>query len=215
MSEPTAGPESAEAFHARIMAATDDDGRLPVAVEDMPGWDIFPFELDGLRVKPVLPLADTEPGRMGEDPTTCACTREPDDELLVWSNDRWRLRQLPETGLPVMLTLDPLAHHDLNDLTPELAAELGTLMVAVAVAVEQLPSVGRAHVQKIGDGAAHLHLWFLGRPARSPQFRGSPLLDWEENFPRVPRAVLRANAVAVADRLVETVGGTSGPFARP
>ena len=30
--------ESAEEFHARVAAATDDEGRLPVAIELMPGW---------------------------------------------------------------------------------------------------------------------------------------------------------------------------------
>ena len=50
--------ETAEDFHARVAAATDDEGRLPVAIELMPGWDIFPFELDGLRIKPLEPLSD-------------------------------------------------------------------------------------------------------------------------------------------------------------
>jgi hypothetical protein len=40
--------ETPEGFHARVAAATDAEGRLPVAIEAMPGWDIFPFELDGL-----------------------------------------------------------------------------------------------------------------------------------------------------------------------
>ena len=68
-------PESAEEFYARVAAATDADGRLPVAVEEMPGWDIFPFELDSLRLKPLQPLADEEPPRGGEDPADCWCAR--------------------------------------------------------------------------------------------------------------------------------------------
>lgn len=63
--------ESAEEFHARVAAVTDDEGRPPVAIELMPGWDIFPFELDGLRIKPLDPLADEEPPRRGEDPSDC------------------------------------------------------------------------------------------------------------------------------------------------
>ena len=43
-------PESAQDYYDRILAAADADGRLPLAVEAMPGWDIFPFELDGLRM---------------------------------------------------------------------------------------------------------------------------------------------------------------------
>jgi hypothetical protein len=87
---------------------------------------------------------------------------------------------------------------------------MGTLIVAVSAAVEALPSVGRVQLAKYGDGGAHLHLFVFGRPARALQFRGSPLLDWEENFPPVPLEVHRANAEAVAQHLVAAVGG-SGP----
>ena len=55
--------ETAEEFHDRVAAATDSEGRLAVAIEAMPGWDIFPFELDGLRIKPLEPLADDEAPR--------------------------------------------------------------------------------------------------------------------------------------------------------
>lgn len=134
--------ETAKEFPARVAAATDDEGRLPVAIELMPGWDIFPFELDGL----------------------------PDD----------------------------------------LAAEMGLLMVATTAAVEELPSVGRCHMGRYGDGGAHAHPFFFGRPARMLQLRGSTLLDWEENLPAVPDDVRRANAGHVGRRLVERFGGT-GP----
>lgn len=205
--------ESAEDFHARLVAAADDEGRLPVAVDLMPGWDIFPYELEGLRLKPLRPLLEEEYPRAGDDPATCLCADGPSDERLVWANERWRLVHVTQTGLPLMMTLDPVDHHDLNDLPDDLAAELGVLMVRICTAIESLPSVGRAHVQKLGDGAAHLHVWFLGRPARTDQFLGSPLLDWEESFPRVPTEVLRGNARAVAERLTASVGGAPGPFA--
>ena len=205
-------PESAEEFHARIAAATDEEGRLPVAIEAMPGWDIFPFELDGLRVKPLEPLADAEPPRVGEDPTECPCRTAPDAEQasrVVWGNERWQLVTL-DMRLPVALILRPVAHHDLADLPDDLASEMGRLMVAIAAAVEALPSVGRCHVGRYGDGGAHLHPFFFGRPARMLQLRGSTLLDWEENLPPVPEDVRRANAAFVADRLVAKVGG-QGP----
>jgi hypothetical protein len=80
-------------------------------------------------------------------------------------------------------------------------------VVEVAAAMEELPSVGRAQLYRFGDGGAHLHLMFLGRPRRILQFRGSPLLDWEENLPLVPAEVHRANAAFVGTRLVERVGG--------
>ena len=39
-----------------------------------------------------------------------------DDGRLVWSNPRWRLTLSADTGLPVMLVLGPLEHHDLPSL---------------------------------------------------------------------------------------------------
>jgi diadenosine tetraphosphate (Ap4A) HIT family hydrolase len=204
--------ETAEEFHARVAAATDDEGRLPVQIEAMPGWDIFPFELDGLRIKPLEPLSDGEPPRNGEDPADCPCQQPEDPERatrVTWSNERW---QLVDAGmkLPVTLVLRPRAHHDLADLPDDLAAEMGVLMVAVAAAIESLPSVGRCHVGRYGDGGAHLHPFFFGRPARMPQLRGSCVLDWEENLPDIPDDVRRANAAHVGHCLVERLGG-NGP----
>jgi hypothetical protein len=206
-------PESAEDFYARVKAATGPDGRLAVAVEEMPGWDIFPFEIDSLRIKPLQPLADAEPPRGGEDPADCYCARPPDPALaerVVWSNERWQLVLDPSMKLPIGLNLLPREHCDLPTVPADLADELGRLVVAVSAAIESLPSVGRVQLAKYGDGGAHLHLFFFGRPARMLQLRGSPLLDWEENLPPVPLEVHRANAEHVARHLLVTVGG-DGP----
>ncbi len=204
--------ETAEEFHARVAAATDDEGRLPVAIELMPGWDIFPFELDSLRIKPLEALLDEEPTRRGEDPADCACQQPQaadQAEQVAWSNERWMLKLL-DMRLPVTLLLQPRDHHDLADLPDDLASEMGRLMVAITAAVEELPSVGRCHLGRYGDGGAHLHPFFFGRPARMAQLRGSTLLDWEENLPTVPEDVRRANGAHVGRRLVERVGG-DGP----
>ncbi len=206
-------PESAEEFYARVQAATGDEGRLPVAVEEMPGWDIYPYEIDSLRLKPLQPLADKEPARAGEDPAECPCAGPPDPafrERTVWSNDRWQLVLDTSSRLPIGLSLGPHEHCDLPTVPDHLAGEMGRLIVAVSAGVESLPSVGRVQLAKYGDGGAHLHLMFFGRPARMLQLRGSPLLDWEENLPAVPLDVHRANAEPVARHLLETVGG-SGP----
>ncbi|MEW1955711.1 hypothetical protein [Terrabacter sp. NPDC080008] len=217
VSAPPTEAEEVEAYYARIAAAAGADGRLPVAVEEMPGWDIYPYEIEGLRLKAVRPPVDEEPPRRGEDPAECWCAADPDTvggPEVVWSNERWRLGLSSDTGLPVMLVLQPLEHHDLTTLPIELAAEMGQLVVAIADAVEHVPSVGRVQLAKWGDGGAHLHLVFLGRPARMLQFRGSPLIDWEDNLPRVPLDVLQANARVVAERLVVHVGGRAGTLGR-
>jgi hypothetical protein len=204
--------ETAEEFHARVLAACDDERRLPVAVEDMPGWDIFPFELSSLRIKPLEPLADAEPDRRGEDPATCWCAAsDVDDSSLVWSDERWRLSTLG-MRIPVGLSLSPREHCDLVDVPEHLQADLGRLMVTISAVVETVPSVGRSHVAKYGDGGAHLHLFFFGRPARMLQLRGSPMLDWEENLPPLPDEVARANVTHVVDELVRRAGGNRGPW---
>lgn len=205
--------ETPEEFYARVAAATDEDGRLKVAVEEMPGWDIYPYEIDSLRIKPLQPLADEEPPRRGEDPADCWCapgaTRHPDAGI-AWQNERWQMVLATDSKVPVTMWLQPFTHCDLSTVPGDLAAEMGRLVVEVAAAIEDLPSVGRTQLYRFGDGGAHLHLLFIGRPRRVLQFRGSPLLDWEENLPLVPDEVHKANAAYVGRRLAERVGG-SGP----
>ncbi len=203
--------ETAEEFHARVSAATDDEGRLSVAVEEMPGWDIFPFELDSLRIKPLQPLADAEPSRRGEDPAECWCA---DDEVperiadnVLWSNERWLLTLDAPARLPLICNLLPREHCDLDTVPDHLSGEMGQLIVAVSAAIEDLPSVGRVQLAKYGDGGAHLHLFFFARPDRMLQLRGSTLIDWEENMPEVPVDVLRANALFVSEYLQTRLGG--------
>ncbi|MCL8026749.1 hypothetical protein [Nocardioides bruguierae] len=193
------------------MDQTDAAGRLPFTVDEaMVAWDIYPYELDGLRMKPLAPLADAEPDRQGEDPATCRCRGEGFTEgPLAWSNERWLLKVL-SGGLPSELMLQPRAHHDLADLPSDLAAEMGVLIGAVTAAAESLPSVHRCHLARYGDGGAHLHLFFWARPARVLQLRGSTLVDWADQLPPLPDEVRRANAEHVGAHLVAAVGG-QGP----
>ena len=203
--------EQPEEFYARVAAAAGEEARLPVAVTEMAGWDIFPFEIASLRIKPLQSLAEAEPPRRGEDPLKCWCASPGDDpEQTVWSNEHWILAQDMSMRLPIAVNLMPREHCDLTTVPGHLRVELGQLIVSISAAIEALPSVGRAQLARYGDGGAHLHLFFFGRPARMLQLRGSPLLDWEENLPAVPGDVLRANAAYVAGRLIERVGGT-GP----
>jgi len=203
-------PESVEEFYARVIQATDDEGRLPLLDNQMPGWDIFPYELDGLRLKPLAALLEEEPARQGEDPATCRCASGRPRDHVVWTDGRWTLQAL-DTGIPIVAMLVPQAHHDLADLPADLAAELGRLTVVIAAAIEALPSVGRCHVARYGDGGAHVHLFFFGRPARAGQFRGSTLVDWEENLPRLPADVAADNARFVAETIVTAYGGVVVP----
>lgn len=204
-------PESLDDFYARIVAAADADGRLAVNTDAMPGWDIYPYERESLQMRPVHPPMDVEPPRRGENPSECWCADgdfRPYEHRL-WRNERWCLDMVDDCGLPIMVLLKPLEHCDLPTMSAQTAAEFGPLIATVASAIEALPSVGRAQMAKYGDGGAHMHIFLFGRPARMGQFRGSPLLDWEENLPRVPIEVLRANARPVAQAMVDAHGGTA------
>ncbi|MEJ7629036.1 MAG: hypothetical protein WKF54_05535 [Nocardioidaceae bacterium] len=200
-------PETIEEYYARIEAAVDDEGRLALIAADIPNWDIFPFEADGLRLKPVDPLADVEAPRHGEEPADCWCVQGVDPEHVVWRDEHWFVGAFERSGAPVIMMLTPCAHHDFINLPSDLAAEMGRLMVALGAAIESLPSVARVHMSKWGDGGAHLHLFFFARPTRMPQLRGTCLALWDDFLPPVPDDVRDDNTRAVVTELVRTYGG--------
>jgi hypothetical protein len=193
-------PVPAQEFYDRAVAAADDGRRLPVP--DQTGWEIFPFEADSLRVKPLDPLTLPEPPRAGEGGLDCWRCTNPDQDV-VWSNERWVLTSFAGSRLPFAVMLMPREHLDLGDLSDGMAAELGVLSVRLVRAVEALDAIGRVHVYKFGDGGAHLHAFLLGRPAGMLQLRGSCLTLWEEMLPVLPpedaAAVLAVAVGALAD----------------
>ena len=64
-----------------------------------------------------------------------------------------------------------------------------------------------AHVYRIGDGGAHLHVWFFARPAGQAQLYGSWMVVWDDLLPEYPEAVAQADAETVADALTRSYGG--------
>jgi hypothetical protein len=201
-------PYTPDEFYARIRAHADADGRLPLPAQSM--WEIFPFEHEALRVKPFEPPVVPEPPRGGEGGNECRRCSDPEKNV-VWSDDRWILAGWGEpVGLPFAAALMPKAHLDLGDLDEAYAAELGVLTVRISNAVESLGNVGRVHVNKWGDGGAHLHVVYLARPAGFLQLRGSNLALWEEMLPRIPADVLAADLRTVAHALAERGGRAHG-----
>ncbi|MFG2822181.1 hypothetical protein ACGFX4_22465 [Kitasatospora sp. NPDC048365] len=172
--------------------------RLVVPKDGAVSWDIFPYEGEPTgRVleSAVLP----EPPRHGEDGAgSCsACARE--DASYLWTDENWRLTSVAEApGIPAMLLLEPRAHVDLAELPAERAAEIGPVLQRVERAVRSLDDVARVHINRWGDGAAHLHLWLLARPAGQVQLRGSLLPLWEEMLPRLPEEEWRENNRRIA-----------------
>src|SRR6185312_667101 len=129
----------------------------------------------------------------------------------LWLSDRWRLTRVTQVGVPLVLMLHPRDHHDLADLPDELAAELGVLSTHIGRHVEALPHIGRCRVYRIGDGGAHLHVWFFARPAGQPQLYGSWMVVWDDLLPEYPAEVADADAATVADALVASDGGRRSP----
>lgn len=197
-------------FYDHAIAAADSERRLPLA--RMTGWDISPFEPDGLRVTPLRPPVLPEPARHGEDPSDCDACRDRDKG--IWWNDHWRLVRISGVGVPLVLMLHPRDHYDMADLPDELAAELGLLGTRIVRHMQALPHISRAHLYRIGDGGAHLHIWFFARPEGQAQFFGSWLPVWDDLLPEYPADVAEADAEIVAEALLASHGGHRPSTAR-
>ncbi|MET8122527.1 hypothetical protein [Micromonospora sp. NPDC005189] len=198
-------------FYDHAVAGTDSERRLPLA--PMTGWEISPFEPDGLRVSPLRPPVLPEPARHGEDPADCNACSDRDEG--IWFNDHWRLTRIPGVGVPLALMLHPRDHYDMADLPDELAAELGLLSTRIVRHIQALPHISRAHLYRVGDGGAHLHVWFFARPEGQTQLYGSWLVIWDDLLPEYPADIAAADADIVADALVASHGGQRSPTSGP
>jgi hypothetical protein len=177
----------------------------PTSLPDFTRWPSFPFEGD-MRVKPLAAPVAVEPPRSGEDAADCVACNTPDDAY-IWVSERWRVRAMDRpTGLPMVLILECRSHLDLGDLPNLLAAELGVMTVRLERAIRSLDGVARVHVNRWGDGSAHLHMWFLARPYGRLQLRGTFLSLWDDILPTIPEHQWRENLALVAAWLGEFGG---------
>jgi len=192
-----------EEFYEHAVAAADAERRLPLS--RMTGWDISPFEQDGLRVTPLRAPVLPEPTRHGEDPSQCQSCRNRDDG--IWLDANWRLTRVTGVGVPLVLMLYPRDHYDIENLPDQLASELGVLITHLTRHVQALPHIARAHVYRIGDGGAHLHVWFFARPEGQAQLYGSWLVVWDDLLPEYPAELADADAATVADALIASYAG--------
>jgi diadenosine tetraphosphate (Ap4A) HIT family hydrolase len=200
-------PLSPDEFYDHALAAADTDKRLPLS--RMTGWDISPFEQDGLRVTPLRPPVVPEKPRQDEEPATCRTCAKRDEG--IWFNEQWRLNTITGVGVPLVLMLYPRDHYDLGDLPDALAAEMGVLATHIGRHVEALPHIARSHVYRIGDGGAHLHVWFFARPQGQAQLYGSWLVVWDDLLPEYPADIALTDAEAVAEALTASFGGSRSP----
>ncbi len=183
--------------------------RLPIGeslpVEELLADPLFGFEGD-LRAKPLEPmLAPERPRRGVADPGECFhCTHVP--ERAIWRDEHWQVVPFAETGLPIACGLSPREHLRLDQLGPEQLGGFGDVMQRLAGAIQSLDSVARTHFSRWGDGSAHFHLQFFGRPLGMMQGRGAMLVFWNELLPTVPEEMLREHAGTVAAALARGGG---------
>jgi diadenosine tetraphosphate (Ap4A) HIT family hydrolase len=180
-------PESAQQIYERAARAL----QMPPLDE----WDTWPFEGE-LRPK-ALAAPAPEPRREGEGGVDCPGCTKPDSDY-VWTDERWRLMAFPPSGLPLILILEPREHHDSPaDLPEELARELGVMLGRVERAVLSVGEIGRVHIGRWGEGAEHMHWWFIARPANMPQLYSSFAEIWDGILPPTPEPVWRDNVARV------------------
>jgi diadenosine tetraphosphate (Ap4A) HIT family hydrolase len=186
-------PETPEEFHARATAAL----RVPPVEE----WESWPFQ-GPVQPKSLEPPVEREKPRHGEGGVGCRACATGDDGY-VWTNERWRLYPIdPPSGLPIVMLLEPREHFDApGDLPEDMAAELGVLIGRIDRAMMSVPAVGRVHVGRWGEGGAHLHIWFMARPAGMEQLRSNFAAVWDDVLPPMPDDVWRENVAAVVAAL--------------
>jgi diadenosine tetraphosphate (Ap4A) HIT family hydrolase len=191
-------PESAEEIYARVVAQVGPEGHLPAP--SYTEWDIFPWETPVVPKVLQPPLEHEEP-RAGEAGRPCSC-ESGDPEHAIWRNDRWTVASPGKpTGMPLVVMLQTREHLDFDELDDDLAGEFGRVSSWLHRIITRMDHVGRVHVSKIGDGGAHLHVWFMARPARFPQVLGSTVVEWDDILPPGPEDVWRADLRHVAERL--------------
>ena len=181
-------------YPAAVLAGirrAEAQGRLPVPSAEEIG-DIYPFE-PPTAVRAIADPSLPEPSRHGERPEECRSCATPDSDHL-WVDEHWRVRA-PAAPFGIhLLFVEPRAHADLADLPEPAVRAMGAVLQATERALTTaLDGVGRVHVNRWGDGAAHLHWWLLARPAGLLQLRGSLLPLWLDVLPPLPEPLWRAD----------------------
>lgn len=179
-------------FVDRAQRAAGDDGRLPLG--SMAEWDVFPFEREGLRVRPLTEYAVPEPDRRKEpaDCKTCAALGRP--ELVLHTGDRLAVIRPGGTNLPFVANVVSRSHETLDELDDTGYAEMGILIGRTYAATRALDGIGNVHVNKWENGTGHLSVTLLARPLGVLQLRGSNLPAWADLLPATPNEELDARA---------------------
>ena len=186
-------------FMDRAQAVVGDDGRLPLGA--MADWDVFPFERDGLRARPLTAYADPEPDRRREPADCRTCQALGRAELVLHTGERLAVIRPGGTNLPFVANVVAREHELLDDLDDDGHVELGRLVARTYAAVRALDGVGNVHITKWENGAGHLSVNVMARPRGVLQLQGSNLPVWADMLPPTPDEELAARADQVRTAL--------------
>jgi hypothetical protein len=186
-------------FIERAQAVVGDDGRLPLG--GMADWEVFPFEREGLRVRPLEEYAVPEPDRRKAPEDCKTCTALGRDDLVLHRGARLGVIRPGGCNLVFVANVVSLSHEMLDDLDDDGHVELGRLVGRTYAAMKALEGVGNVHVNKWENGTGHLSVTLLARPEGVLQLRGSNLAAWADMLPPTPVDELDARAVLVREAL--------------
>jgi hypothetical protein len=186
-------------FLDRVQAAVGDAGRLPLG--GMASWEVFPFEREGLRVRPLEEYAVPEPDRRKAPEDCKTCTALGRDDLVLHRGTRLGVIRPGGCNLVFVANVVSLSHEMLDDLDDDGHVELGRLVGRTYAAMKALEGVGNVHVNKWENGTGHLSVTLLARPEGVLQLRGSNLAAWADTLPPTPADELDARAALVREAL--------------
>lgn len=188
------------------MTDAPDDGLSRQHVARLTSIPLFPFTGE-LAMKPLGELLAHELVREGESPDRPCHSCGAHDDVL-WHNERWKVTRMHPSANPVGVFLETVEHVDFEDFDDVLAAEYGVLTRHLEAAIRGVDAVGRVHIHRWGDGSAHFHVWFQGRPARRLELYGWGDVLWSQLLPTLPADELAAHQTPVLREFARTAGGT-------
>lgn len=163
---------------------------------------LFPFT-ETLGLKALGPPMAKELVRDGEGGKPCHSCGKPDREL--WSNERWKITEIGHSANPVGLFLETVDHIDFDHFDETYARELGVLTWRLEESIRSIETVGRVHIHRWGDGSAHFHMWFQGRPARQLELYGWGNVLWPQILDPLPSDEIQSNHARVVEHIRATI----------
>jgi diadenosine tetraphosphate (Ap4A) HIT family hydrolase len=135
----------------------------------------------------------------------CRITASPDPAPrdTIVRTDHWRVAHAFDTDLPGWLVLAPTLHVTrITQLAPAAAAELGSLLLDLSVALERETGCLKTYVMQFSEaeGYAHLHFHLVPRMADQPVEHRGPKVFAHLGHPD-SRRVSEQDQDAVAARL--------------